>query len=154
MPTVEHIVAYSDLVDFQTSHDESILLSVANAENFAGITFDALNPTLNIRLHAKFWQEREPEENESEGFSDNSVVKLMGSVKSQKLLQVEPVPFYMHRKIKLALQCNIITVDELLWEKEENYEGSKVMDERYPFSKGEAWLTLKDDSYFVNVFGE
>jgi len=93
-----------------------------------------------------------PEENESDELSNGEVVKLSGSVKNQKLLEVEPLPYYFHRKMKLILQHNYILIDGQQWEKEEPYE-MESLNEKYPLEKATAWLTQKDDSYFTNVYG-
>lgn len=103
------------------------------------------------RVKAKFFKERDPEENESVPQSDGSIVKLLGTVKNQKKLQVEPSPFYNHRKIKLILQHQSVYTDNYAWVKEENYE-TEDYDEHDPFYKGETFLTQKNNSFVLNPF--
>lgn len=149
------LIAYSDCIAVQDAHPETKLLQYSNENDFAGIPYDPdYYPIIfSLRLHAKFFEEREPEENESEGLSDGSVAKLSSETKNQKLLEVEPAPSYLHKIIKLALQHNTILIDEQYWEKEEDYE-TEYLNKKNPFRKGEVWLTVKEDEFFTNVFGE
>lgn len=142
-------LAYSDYVYIDDS--ETTQIQYSNENNFAGLDYSN-DDIFNMRVKSKFFKERFPEENESESLSDGSVEKLSSSVKKQKLLQIEPCPYYMHEKIKLILQHNYILIDGLLWEKEENYEMSPL-NEKNPFELGSVWLTQKQDSYFTNVYG-
>jgi len=140
----------SDYIDVATN-SENVYIQYSNENNFSGLDY-SLDTIFGTYVKAKFFHERFPEENESEGFSDGSVIKLSGSVKKQKLLQIEPVPYYKHEQLKLILQHNYILIDGQLWEKEENYE-MQQLNEKNPFNTGSVWLTLKENSYFTNVYG-
>lgn len=148
----EVVVAYSDCLDIKPTHNETNLIEYSNESDFANISFSgSVRPVFGIRVHSKFFKERYPEENESDEF-DEDVVKLSGSVKAQKLLQIEPVPYFMHRILKLALQCNYISIDSTEWLKEESYD-MKEMNEKFPMEPGETWLTAKGDNNFINTYG-
>jgi hypothetical protein len=150
---METIVAYSDCIEVVSDASELMEITYANEKDFAGIIYDPDKPQFSILLKAKFYHERYPEENESTNLSDNSVVKLSGQVKTQRLFQTEPMPYFMHEKLKLIFQHNYISIDGQTWEKEEAYEVEQ-MHPKSPFAKGEVWLTKKTDSVFINVFGE
>lgn len=147
-------VAYSDLVSIKVSHAKTKLIRFSNATDYAGLIYQGISPVPNfsIRIEAKFFEEIDPEENEKEELSDGSVVKLLGTVKIQKLLEVMPAPFYMHRKLKYILQHNTIYIDNLAWVKEDNYEVKEASDKHDPFREATAWLTQKDNSYTTNPF--
>jgi hypothetical protein len=147
------IVAYSDCLDIKVAHQETRLVSYSNETDFANISYIVEpRPVFNIRLHSKFFKERMPEENESEDQSDTEVVKLSGSVKSQKLLQVEPAPYFFHYLLKLILQHNYILIDDEEWTKEESYE-MENLNEEFPLEPAEVWLTQKSEGYYSNTYG-
>lgn len=145
--------AYTDLLDIQPSHKHTNLLQYSNETDFAGLIYEGITPTpsFGIRITSKFFKRRNPEENESESLSDGSVVKLLGTAKKQRLLQVEPAPPYLHDKLTLILQHNTIYMDNRSWVKEEAYE-TEELDEYSAMSLGKAWLTQASDNYVTNPF--
>jgi hypothetical protein len=148
-----NLVAYSDCLEIKTSHSETRLISYSNEDDFANISYSIdPRPTFIIRVHSKFFKERHPEENESEDQSDSNVEKLSGSVKLQRLLQVEPCPYFFHYLLKLILQHNYILIDGEEWVKEESYS-TKEMDEQFPMEPAEVWLTQKEEGYYSNTYG-
>lgn len=150
----ETIVAFSDFLSVKTTHENTRFIEYSNQSSFAGIDYVNDPRTFGIRVLSKFFVERDPEEDESEELSDGDVVKLSGSVKTQKLLELEPLPYYMHKKLKLILQHNYILIDDEEYTKEEAYEIGEPMGQgRYPFTLGKVWMTLKN-SFVTNVFGE
>ena len=147
------IIAYSDCLDVRVAHSETKLISYTNENDFANISYSiSPRPVFNIRVQAQFFKERAPEENESEDQSDSNVVKLSGSVKAQKLLQVEPLPYFMHYIMKLILQHNFISIDSEEWTKEENYD-QKELNDKYPMELATVWLTQKSEGYYSNTYG-
>lgn len=151
MPEVK--IAQSDCIEVTNSLDDTIKIDYSNQHDFAGMIYDPDKPVFTIRVPGKFYHERFPEENESSELSDNSIVKLSGSVKSQRQLQTNAMPYFMHYKLKLILQHNYILIDSKTWEKEEVYDVKKLH-EKNQLSMGETFLTEKEDNYFINVFGE
>ena len=146
-------VAYSDYLDIKPTHKRTNLLQYSDKKDFAGLIYDGISPVPNyaIRVESKFFKTRNPEENESENLSDGSVVKLLGTAKKQKLIQVEPAPPYIHTKLTFILQHNTIYIDNQAWIKEEAYE-TEDLDEYSAMSIGKAWLTQKNNSYVTNPF--
>lgn len=146
-------IAYSDYLSIKVSHAKTKLIRYSNDTDFAGIIYDTTPvPDFMLRVTAKFFSEGNPEENESEGLSDGSIVKLLGTVKDEKLMEVLPSPFYLHKKLKLVLQHNTIYIDNLAWVKEQNYEIQEPEDEEDPFREGKVWLTKQSGSYVTNPF--
>lgn len=143
-------IASSDYIDI-ADNEETFLLQYSNESNFAGLDYSA-GTIFGVRVHSMFFKERFPEEDESEEISDGSVVKLSGSVKNQKLLQIEPAPFYFHNLLKRVLQHNTIYIDDMYWEKEEGYEMAEL-NTKYPLHSSEVWLTQKQGGYDTNVYG-
>jgi len=153
MAVTETIVAKSDLLSIKVNHPRTKLILYSNETDFADLIYDGIDPVPDfaIRVEAKFFKERTPEENESESLSDGSTVKLLGTAKKQKLLQVEMAPYYMHRKLTYILQHNTIYIDNLAWLKEEAYE-TEDLDEHSAFVPGKVFMTQKDNSYTTNPF--
>lgn len=148
------LLAYSDFIEIKENHRNTRLIQVSNEEDYDNLVYEGIDPTPNfaIRVKCKFVKEREPEENESEPLSSGEVIKLLGTTKKQKLIQVEPAPYYWHTKIRHYLQHNTCYINNQRWLKEDVYE-TKELNERFPFEVGETWLTLQDDSYVANPFG-
>lgn len=152
MAVTKTTVATSDFISIKVSHPRTKLIQYSNAEDFAGIVYDMDPvPDFAIRVEAKFFKEAKPEENEKEENSDGSVVKLLGTMKRQKLIQVELSPYYLHMKLGYALQHNTIFIDNLAWVKEDSYEIGE-QDEHSAFTLAEAWLTKKNNNYVTNPF--
>lgn len=147
------VEAYSDIIDVADTHDNTVLISSSNKYPYAGIVFSDFDHTFNIRVLCRFYWERAPQENESERLSDGGIVKLSSTTKTQKLLEVDLAPFHFHLAIKLALQCNRVSIDGANYIMEESYETNQV-NMRNPYELGTVWLTSKDNEFFTNVFGE
>jgi hypothetical protein len=149
----ETVVAFSDCLDVRTEQAETELIAYSNENDFANISYSIVpRPIFYVRVQCKFFKERSPEENESEDQSDSVVEKLSGSVKLQKLMQIEPLPYYFHYLLKLIFQHNYILIDNVEWIKEENYE-QRDLNEKYPLESASVWLTLKEEGYYSNVYG-
>lgn len=140
------VIARSDLQNVRELHEDSLLVTVSNDSDFAGIIYNSGSPAFNHRIFARFYEERYPEENESVEDGSGSIDKLSSTTKTQRHLEVEPMPPYEHKKLKLALQHNSIFIQNQSWLKEENYEMEKLSD-KYPFFTGAVFLTLKDENY-------
>jgi hypothetical protein len=144
-------LATSDYVDIRENHYETQLIQYSNRTDYAGLSYQ--NSTLfQFRVRTKFFEERFPQESESEGLSDGEIVKLSSTVKNQKFLEVESAPPYIHRKVTLILSHNTVYMDSNYWTKEESYDLTKLND-RYPFFLGKCWLTLKNSNFWTNIFG-
>lgn len=145
------IPAQSDFLDIQDDHVDSRLITYTNNHDFADIQYDGdYPPTFHIRVLSKFYEPRLPQEDESESLSSGTIVKLSGTVKSQKLLEVEPVPPYMHEKLVLILAHNSLYINNLSWTKEDNYEIGKL-DDKFAFFGGKVWLTKSSNNFISNV---
>lgn len=138
----------------QFIHDSfgTVFVQVANKYTYSGMDFSG-DKIFGIRLSAKFFKEREIEVDESEELSDETVVKLSGSVKSQKQLQVEPIPNYQKRRLKLAVKCNTLAIDGVQYIQEEAFSDTEL-NEKFGMVATSVWLTLKDGGFITNVFGE
>lgn len=143
--------AKSDCLDIRDTQYETQLVQYSNRTNYSGL--DYRDSTLfQFRFRTKFFEERFPPENESEGLSDGEIVKLSSTIKSQKLLEIENAPPYIHKKLILILNHNTVYMDSNYWTMEENYEQTKLND-RFPFFLGKVWLTLKNSNFWTNIFG-
>lgn len=151
MPTIDTIIASSDLIDVQEAHEETVLLRVSNINSFAGLDFSDIQ-IFSMRLHARFFEERTVEEDEADQLSDGTSEKLSGSMKDQKLLELEPLPYYQLKKLKRWLQMNSIKVDDVYVVKEEAFEET-VIGKNHPMKKSKVWLTQQQEGFDTNVYG-
>lgn len=138
-------------VDIQDTQPDTFLIKYSNQVNYAGLDFSA-DTVFGLRVKAKFFEERYPTETESEAQSDGEVVSLSNTIKTQRNLEVDAVPLYMHKKISYILNCNTVYIDGLYWTREENYALSKLND-MFALFLGKVFLTLKNNSFMTNVFG-
>ena len=146
------IISRTDQMEVRASHSESRWIAYTNSSDFAFIDYSGAPPTFGIRVVSKFYEERNPEENESEDLGDGSIEKLSGSIKIQRLLEMESLPPHMHRKIKLIMKHNSIFLDNVSWVSEDGYEIGKPLSKSYPFYLATCLLTMKDNSYITNVY--
>jgi hypothetical protein len=139
------VIAYSDCINIASTHKETILITYSNHRNFADLDNLAVSPDpeYQIRIPAVFVEERFPEEQEVIELSNSTSVQTFAQIKAQKLLRIGPMPFYMHRKLKLILSHQFITIDDTDYVKQEAYEiieGNR----RYPLRQAQCWLTEKN----------
>jgi hypothetical protein len=141
------IIYRSDCLDIKSNHRESILIQYYNSpsRNFAGINYADVSPDpeFSLRLTGSFFHQRFPQEQEVEELSNSRSLQLSTELKRQKLLELGPMPYYMHQKVILALQHEFVTINGVEYVKQENYEineGSR----RSSLKQAKVWLTQKD----------
>lgn len=140
----EVVVANTDWLDVRLDHPSTVLLTYTNHRNFAGINYESSSPDndLSIRIPAIFFHQRFPEEDEVMELSD-SLLTLNGTLKKQRRLDVDYVPYYFHEKIKLILKHQFISMLDRYWVKEEGYEIAEG-DRKWPIKTARCWLSEKD----------
>lgn len=140
-----NVLYRSDCLEIKSSHDETVLISYSDTRNFASLNYSNVtpDPEFFIRVPAVFFEERFPQENEVLELSNSQFVQLNASVKAQRLLKVQPAPFYFHRKMKLILSHQFIEIDDIPWVMEEPYE-IQESNPKWPLRKATVWLTEKD----------
>lgn len=140
----EEIVAKTDCLDIRQNHEDTVLLTYSNHRNFAGLVYESVSPEneFQIRIPAIFFHQRFPEEDEVMELSD-SLLTLNGTLRKQRLLDTDYVPYYFHEKLKLILKHQLLTVFNRYWVKQEAYEiveGNR----QWPIKKAKCWLSEKD----------
>lgn len=137
-------LAYSDCLDVKLAHDETELIEYSNARNFAGLIHSDISPdaTFNIRVPCRFFHEVFPEEDEAIELT-SSVITTSGQLKSQKLLEVQHVPYYFHKKLQLILKHQTLTINGTDYQKEEKYEINQG-NKQWPLKSATCLLTEKN----------
>lgn len=143
--TLYDILYKSDCLDIKSSHKETVLINYHNNRPFASLnsSVGTPDPEFNLRIPGVFFKERFPEEHEVIELSNSTSVQLNAQVKAQRLLAIGPMTFYMHRKTKLALKFQNVTIDNQEWVQEENYELAETK-RTHPLQQASVWLTEKD----------
>lgn len=136
-------LAFSDCLDIR-DHDNSILVSYRNHRNFAGLVYQDLSPEFefHLRVPAVFYHQRFPEEDETMELS-TSLVALNGTLRKQRLMDIDYVPYYFHEKLKLVLKHQFITIFNKEWIKQDAYEIAEG-NKRWPIKKATCWLSEKE----------
>lgn len=134
----------SDAISFKTDHNNTTLITYSNSNYLLGINYTTSPPPeFIIRIPAIFFEERFPDESEQIDQSNSRIVRLVNQVKSQRMLDIGFMPFYMHKKLQLILTHDTVEIDGTEWVKNEAYElgdGNK----RYPLKRAKVWLTDKN----------
>lgn len=146
-------IAKSDYVEFSNNLECTQVFKYRNQRNFAGINYaDLVTDTspaedeyFYIRIPAVFFHERQQGESEALELSNSKYISINGVLRQQKLLELDYMPYYMHKKIQLILMHQYLEDVETStrWTKQENYEvpeGNK----RYPLKMAKVWLTERD----------
>lgn len=139
--------AKSDCIWLKASWDETILLNYYNTNrNFAGLVYHTSTPSIefNLRVPAIFYRQRPQQESEVMELSNSRSIQTFAQLKTQKLLSVKEMPFYMHKKLILALQHQFVEIGGESWVKAEQYEIQPPSNPRYAFDRGQIYLTQKD----------
>jgi hypothetical protein len=138
----------SDCIHVKPEWEETVLVEYSSSRNFASINYTQVSPDpeFYLRIPAIFFQERFPEEGEVIELSNNRSIQLNAQIKAQRLLRIKDMPAYMHRKLKLVLIHQNITIDSQDWVKEggQEYELVTSSNPRWPMQKAQVWLTEKD----------
>lgn len=137
--------AKSDCLDVRATQSGTVLITYYDSKNFAGLQYSVTSPDpeFKIRIPATFFHERFPEESEVIELSNSRSIQLNGQVKAQRALEIGPMPYYMHRKMKLILKHQFVTIDSQDWVQSELYElvdGSR----RSALKQARVWLDEKD----------
>jgi hypothetical protein len=140
----DEIVAKSDCLDIKQNHEDTILITYENHVNFAGLVYvgSSPEPEFYIRVPAIFFHQRFPEEDEVMELS-TSLATLNGTLRKQRLLDVDYVPYYFHEKLKFVLKHQTVTIFSRQWVKQEVYEIVEG-DRRWPVKKAKCWISEKD----------
>lgn len=138
------VMAKTDLLNVQRDHDDTILLTYTNHRNFAGLVYAGISPQteFQIRIPAIFFHQRFPEEDEVAELS-TELITLNGTVRKQRQLTTDYLPYYFHEKLKLILKHQSISILNREWVKQEAYEiveGQK----RFPLKVANCWLSEKE----------
>lgn len=147
------VIAYSDCQEVLTDDGEYILIKYTDVHDFAGYVYSVLpKPTHELRLRALNFHDRFQQSSENDELSNGVVVKLSSTLKPQRLITIEPVPYHLAEIINEAFMHNYVEVDGVRYTKEENVE-VRMLNQRYPLCTVEVVLT-KYDGFIFNTFAK
>jgi hypothetical protein len=140
---VDTILAKTDCLHILTEHKNTVYASYSYHRNYAGLIYSDISPAIvfKIRIPAIFFHQRFPEEDETILLTDQ-IVTLSGTMRKQRLLSVDYVPYYFHEKIMLILKQNVEIFD-FTWVKQEAYQITEG-DRRSPWKKANVYLSRQD----------
>lgn len=139
--TTDTEVYKSDCQDIAQSHKNSFLIKYYNHVNYAGLVYDN-GPEFSLRIKAIFFHQRFPGEDEVMELSQ-SLLTLNSTLRKQRLLDTDFMPYYMHEKIQLILNHQFVTIYNKQWTRQEAYEvqdGNRM----YPEKKAKCWISEKN----------
>lgn len=136
--------AKSDCLHIKDEWECSHLIEYSNNRDYAGLVYDDQSPesSFYLRIPAVFFHEDFPEEDEDIELT-SGVQTLNSTMFSQRQLETDYMPYYMHKKLKLVLKHQVVTIDNLNWVKREAYEIEKG-NKRYPKKKATVMLNESD----------
>lgn len=136
----------SDCIDVRVSWPCTEKLSYSNADDFAGLSYAGIgSPTFNFRVPATFYHEEPVEEMEDHELSTNEIIQISAKLEQKRKFEVGYVPYYFHKKIRLALAHQYVAIGDEQFIKRTNdrYEivpGRKT----YPLKMASVLLTDQD----------
>jgi len=138
------LLAKSDCLDIQTSHDETVFFEYSNQRNFDGLIYanDSPDTSFGIRVPCRFVHEEEPEEDEAMELT-SSIITTSSQVKTQRLLEIKHAPYYFHKKLRRVLKHQTLTAFNKSWKKEEKYQLNEG-NMRWPLKSATCLLTEKN----------
>jgi hypothetical protein len=133
----------SDCLDIQESHRCTLLIDYYDTRNYDCLVYENTSPdqTFSIRVPAIFFHPEFPEEDEVIELIETNITTA-SKIRTQRLLDIDYMPAYMHYKLQLILKHKFVIIDELNWVKEEKYDLVKS-DRRWPKRKASVLLTQK-----------
>lgn len=136
--------AQSDCQDIRTNQPNTILSNYRNHRNIFGLVYEDQSPDIdfNLRIPAIFYHQRFPEVEETMELSD-SLVSLNSTIRRQRLLNVDYVPYYFHEKIQLMLMHQFVTIINKEWVKQEGYE-IELGNKKSPLKMASIFLSEKE----------
>lgn len=134
----------SDCQDIRTNQPNTILSNYRNHRNIFGLVYEDQSPDLdfNLRIPAIFYHQRFPKVEETMELSE-SLVSLNSTIRRQRRMDVDYVPYYFHEKIELMLMHQFVTIYGKEWVTQEEYEiseGNKMS----PLKMGRIYLSEKE----------
>lgn len=142
------LLAVTDHNNVKETVSKSVLITYSNDSDFENVL---AGTEMKLRVPGVFVHSEFPEETETDELSDGSIVVLTGSVKTQKTLSVEPVPDFIHKKIKYLLKCSDLSIKGQNWKQEEAHVPDPPPNTMYELKRGKVKLTL-DGSVVRQVY--
>lgn len=89
----------------------TVLIKYQNTDEFAGLDFSSSpGPEMYLRIPGRFIHESFPTEEEVHELSNNEFLQVWSEQTRKIMLEVSHVPYYVHKKIQLALACDYVNV--------------------------------------------
>lgn len=138
----------SDCLDVRTTHDCTNLITYRNNTNFAGLNYASASPetTFSVRVRSVFFHEEPFDESEDHELSSDTMVQIWAKLEQKKLFEVDFVPPYFHKKLRLIFAHQQFEVNDDEWIKKKNDAYTKIpnSNKHYPLNKASVLLTDKN----------
>lgn len=141
---ITNVFYRTDCLNIKESHECSLLIQYSNNRNYAGLIYEDQSPeaVFYLRIPATFFHEEFPEEDEDIELT-SGVQQLNSTMFAQRLMETDYLPYYMHRKLKLVLKHQVVTIENQNWVKREPYEIDKG-NKRFPKKMARVLLNESD----------
>lgn len=142
-------VRFTDPIKFvptweNTPYSGSVLIQYNSVQNYSGIYYP-ITGHFSIRLDGRFAHERIQGTQKSLALSSSSV-STSSTLKKQRLLTLDAMPDYMHRKVQEILAHSIsgdVIINGRNWLIDDSYE-QKELNEFNPLKTADVYLTDKN----------
>lgn len=143
-------VYHSDCIDIKNDQPCTNLITYSHNRNLSGLIYTEGSPslTLNIRVPSTMRVQQFPQEDFAMQLT-TGVEKISGSLESQKIFEVDYVPYYFHRKLMMIFAHKYISIEDKYWIKKDEYVIAEG-DRKQALKMGEVPLTEADFSFIVN----
>lgn len=133
--------AKSENLHVSNYHNCNLLIEYWNNSNYNEIIYEGTGYINNLRLNAILDEDDAPQEMEVYTKSNGEKVKINETVTEVWQLEVDYSPFYIHKKIALALSHDHVRINGVEYVKEEPYSFERV--KNFALRKGLGKLSAK-----------
>ncbi len=147
-------IAYkSDYVLISDNLFESIQINYKSNKNFNGLAYETTPGYFSIRFPGIFFEETHPMTMKALALSNSKVINTAVSIEDAMLLELEDMPYHMHKKLKLILMhaaSGDVLIKGVGWTLKNDYEYNGNRPKSYPMKAGQILLT-KRTGYEQNI---
>jgi len=147
------VLAWGDCIDVVMFADNYpyTALQYTNSSDYAGVVMEVVNPQYYIPLPAHFYEESQVEEGEDSNLTNGMIAQLRRQMIFKTLLNIiDPLPDYMHTKLRTILMCDNLVIDGVPYKKSpgDAYNNPKIETSRLSYASVQ--LT-RSDNVLINL---
>lgn len=142
-------IARTDFVQFSSVVARSNVMEYKSIKYFDGIVYPNDGSYFVLRVFSRFFHEESPTQSKAIPLSTGKIINTATERKKRKKLQLMDMPYYMHDKIRSAIEHGVtgsFVINGVEWVVDPyEYNYDEETPETYPLRRAEIFLTKKDE---------